>query len=179
MTIDFDLILPDVGEYGKYQKLMVWFVFLPGMIPCGFHAYNQLFMATLPKFRCLVPDLDLVERNYTDDFIRNIGYLYFRLPIFLFIKIFHWRLSYLWKNQCLSIPFVINKEGRWDSSSCSMYARNYSAEENLDALFQHGGNLSSDIPTVPCQAGWKFQYNDQESTTVVAEVSFVFCQIYA
>lgn len=60
-----------------------------------------------------------------------------------------------------------------------MYARNYSAEENLDALFQHGGNLSSDIPTVPCQAGWKFQYNDQESTTVVAEVSFVFCQIYA
>ena len=30
MTVDFDLILPDVGEYGTYQKLMVWFVFLPG-----------------------------------------------------------------------------------------------------------------------------------------------------
>jgi hypothetical protein len=73
-----------------------------------------------------------------------------------------------------SIPFVINKEGRWDSSSCSMYARNYSAEENLAALLQPGGNVSSDIPaTVPCQAGWKFQYSDQESTTVVAEVSFL------
>ena len=74
MTVDFDLILPDVGEYGNYQKLMVWFVFLPGMIPCGFHAYNQLFMATLPKFRCLVPDLDFTERNLTDEFIRNIRF---------------------------------------------------------------------------------------------------------
>ena len=46
--MDFDDILPDVGEYGKYQQLMVWLVLLPGMIPCGFHAYNQLFMATVP-----------------------------------------------------------------------------------------------------------------------------------
>lgn len=74
MTIDFDLILPDVGEYGNYQKLMVWFVFLPGMIPCGFHAYNQLFMATQPKFRCLIPDLDLADRNFTEELIRNARY---------------------------------------------------------------------------------------------------------
>ena len=76
--INFDLILPDVGEYGTYQKLMVWFVFLPGMIPCGFHAYNQLFMATMPKYRCNVPELDSPERNFTDDVIRNVRY-YFTL----------------------------------------------------------------------------------------------------
>ncbi|XP_032777660.2 beta-alanine transporter [Daphnia magna] len=145
MTIDFDLILPDVGEYGNYQKLMVWFVFLPGMIPCGFHAYNQLFMATQPKFRCLIPDLDLADRNFTEEFIRNA-----------------------------SIPFVRNKDGRWNFSSCSMYSRNYSVEEDLTVLLQASGNLSSsDIPTVPCQAGWKFQNNDQETTTVVTEWELV------
>ena len=79
MAVDFDLILPDVGEYGTYQKLMVWLVFLPGMIPCGFHAYNQLFMATQPKFRCLVPDLDTSIRNLTDDFIRNIRFVSLKL----------------------------------------------------------------------------------------------------
>ena len=53
--MDFDDILPDVGEYGKYQQLMVWLVLLPGMIPCGFHAYNQLFMATVPPHHCRHP----------------------------------------------------------------------------------------------------------------------------
>lgn len=69
--IDFDLILPDIGEYGTYQQLMVWFVFLPGMIPCGFHAYNQLFMASIPSsYGCLVPQLD--ETNLSNEVIRNI-----------------------------------------------------------------------------------------------------------
>ena len=70
LPMDFDNILPDVGEYGKYQKLMVWFVLLPGMIPCGFHAYNQLFMATVPKHQCLVPELE--DRNFTREQIQNI-----------------------------------------------------------------------------------------------------------
>lgn len=71
-AVDFDLILPDVGEYGTYQKLMVWLVFLPSMIPCGFHAYNQLFMATVPKFHCRIPELDnIVDPNMTD-VIRNL-----------------------------------------------------------------------------------------------------------
>ena len=47
-----------------------------GMIPCGFHAYNQLFMATQPKFRCFIPELDAdPERNLTDQFIRNLTFV--------------------------------------------------------------------------------------------------------
>ena len=72
--MDFDDILPDVGEYGKYQKLMVWFVFLPGMIPCGFHAYNQLFMATIPKSHCFIANLQ--GHNLTMGQIQNIRYSY-------------------------------------------------------------------------------------------------------
>lgn len=55
-----------------------------------------------------------------------------------------------------------------------MYARNYSEEENLAALLPDDGGLSSNIPVVPCQDGWRFWYNEQEATTVVAEVSLRF-----
>nr|XP_023030415.1 carcinine transporter [Leptinotarsa decemlineata] len=50
--MDFDEILRNVGEFGKYQKLVVWFILLPAVFPCGFHAYNQLFMASIPDHRC-------------------------------------------------------------------------------------------------------------------------------
>lgn len=42
---DLDELLPSIGEFGKYQKLLLWFVCLPACIPCGFCAFNQIFMA--------------------------------------------------------------------------------------------------------------------------------------
>ncbi|XP_050546286.1 beta-alanine transporter [Daktulosphaira vitifoliae] len=50
--MDFDKILMDVGEYGSYQKRLMWIIVLPCVLPCGFHAYNQLFMAATPVFWC-------------------------------------------------------------------------------------------------------------------------------
>ena len=47
MTVDFDLILPDVGEYGTYQKLMVWFVFLPGKFYSFFFKLNQIVVCRI------------------------------------------------------------------------------------------------------------------------------------
>ncbi|KAK7077260.1 hypothetical protein SK128_013691, partial [Halocaridina rubra] len=69
--MDFDEILPDIGEYGTYQKLILWFLLLPGTMPCGFHAYNQLFMAFTPEHWCRVPELD--DRNLSTDFIKNLS----------------------------------------------------------------------------------------------------------
>ncbi|XP_071451578.1 beta-alanine transporter [Hetaerina americana] len=59
--MDLDAILPDVGEFGRYQKALMWFVLLPGVFPCGFHAYNQLFMAAKPDHWCRVPVLEAAE----------------------------------------------------------------------------------------------------------------------
>ena len=56
--MDFDQLLPDIGEYGTYQKLVLWFLLLPGTVPCGLHAYNQLFMAITPEHWCKIPELE-------------------------------------------------------------------------------------------------------------------------
>ncbi|KAK3921901.1 Beta-alanine transporter, partial [Frankliniella fusca] len=69
--MDLDEILPDVGEFGAYQQLLLWFVLLPGVLPCGFHAYNQLFMAASPPHWCHVPELDAL--NISHEWARNLS----------------------------------------------------------------------------------------------------------
>lgn len=163
MTVDFDLILPDVGEYGTYQKLMVWLVFLPCMIPCGFHAYNQLFMATLPKYRCLIPGLDdsasdrSIGSNNTDS-----PFLNFRFHLIFHILLLNF-LKYI-LNYVNSIPLVLNNEGRLDYSSCSIYNLS-SNSTNFDHV-----SFNETSQVVPCQAGWKFQFDDEFASSVVADV---------
>jgi hypothetical protein len=65
--MDLDDLLPQVGEFGRYQKLLMWFVCLPACIPCGFCAFNQLFMADVPDHWCYVRELiDLPEIGSLD-----------------------------------------------------------------------------------------------------------------
>ncbi|XP_070516969.1 carcinine transporter isoform X4 [Cardiocondyla obscurior] len=60
---DFDLddLLPIVGEFGRYQKQLLWLVCLPACLPCGFCAFNQLFMADTPSHWCKVPGLENMD----------------------------------------------------------------------------------------------------------------------
>ncbi|GBP86663.1 Carcinine transporter, partial [Eumeta japonica] len=55
--IDLDDLLPKIGEFGRYQKLLLWLVCLPSCLPCGFGAFNQLFMSDSPDHWCYVPQL--------------------------------------------------------------------------------------------------------------------------
>lgn len=55
--IDLDDLLPKIGEFGIYQKLLLWLVCLPACLPCGFCAFNQLFMTDVPDYWCKVPEL--------------------------------------------------------------------------------------------------------------------------
>ncbi|KAG7162834.1 Carcinine transporter-like 5 [Homarus americanus] len=57
-SMDFDDLLPHVGEFGRYQKLLIFLICLPACIPCGFHAFNQLFMSPSPPHWCRVPELE-------------------------------------------------------------------------------------------------------------------------
>lgn len=64
-----DDILPQVGEFGKYQKLLMWLVCLPACLPCGFGAFNQLFMTETPPHWCKVPEL----QNLSMEMRRNLA----------------------------------------------------------------------------------------------------------
>ncbi|CAH0389882.1 unnamed protein product [Bemisia tabaci] len=63
--MDLDDLLPAIGEFGRYQKLLLWFICLPACIPCGFGAFNQLFMADVPPHWCKVPQLMGPDHNLT------------------------------------------------------------------------------------------------------------------
>lgn len=73
--IDMDDILPQVGEFGTYQKIMLWLVCLPACFPCGFGAFNQLFMANVPNHWCKVSALSNLsfeeQRNLSIPFING------------------------------------------------------------------------------------------------------------
>nr|XP_049691681.1 carcinine transporter isoform X2 [Helicoverpa armigera] len=57
-AIDLDDLLPKIGEFGLYQKLLLWLVCLPACLPCGFCAFNQLFMTDVPDHWCKVSELE-------------------------------------------------------------------------------------------------------------------------
>lgn len=67
-----DDLLPALGEFGCYQKLLLWFICLPACIPCGFCAFNQLFMTDTPDdYWCNVPQLN--DFNLTIEQIRDLA----------------------------------------------------------------------------------------------------------
>lgn len=69
-SLDLDELLPIIGEFGRYQKLLLFLICLPACIPCGFCAFNQLFMTDVPDdFWCAIPELN----NLTAEKRREIG----------------------------------------------------------------------------------------------------------
>ncbi|XP_045626153.2 carcinine transporter [Procambarus clarkii] len=70
-SMDFDDLLPHVGEFGRFQKLLIFLICLPACIPCGFHAFNQLFMSASPPHWCRVPELEGL--GLTEWEIRNLS----------------------------------------------------------------------------------------------------------
>ncbi|KAH1002886.1 hypothetical protein HUJ04_008920 [Dendroctonus ponderosae] len=65
--LDLDEVLSAIGPFGKYQKLVIWLILFPAVFPCGFHAYNQLFMAKMPEHWCRLPGLDGVDGTRTKE----------------------------------------------------------------------------------------------------------------
>lgn len=85
--MDLDNLLPDIGDFGRYQKLLLWLICLPACIPCGFCAFNQLFMTDAPDdYWCFVPELQnlsMIERKNLSIPFNEVFY-----SIYSFFKLF-------------------------------------------------------------------------------------------
>ncbi|XP_045029246.1 carcinine transporter isoform X3 [Daphnia magna] len=64
--MDLDDVLHHAGDWDRYQHLLLWLVCLPACIPCGFAAFNQVFMDRMPEHWCKVPTLISAEWTAED-----------------------------------------------------------------------------------------------------------------
>ncbi|XP_055328916.1 beta-alanine transporter-like [Paramacrobiotus metropolitanus] len=53
---NYDAILDEIGGFGIYQKLILFLVLIPAIIPNGFYNYNIVFMSATPaEYWCRLP----------------------------------------------------------------------------------------------------------------------------
>ncbi|GIY20998.1 organic cation transporter 1 [Caerostris darwini] len=69
--MEFENILQDAGEFGKYQKSLLIKFMAPTTFASAFYVLNVIFMVATPDHRCYVPEL--ASLNLSESEIRNIA----------------------------------------------------------------------------------------------------------
>ena len=57
LSVDFDAILPHVGEMGRYQLALYLLMCIPATLPAAFLAFNQVFLSATPSHWCKIDHL--------------------------------------------------------------------------------------------------------------------------
>ncbi|XP_054164738.1 beta-alanine transporter-like [Oppia nitens] len=68
--MNFYELFSEVDDYGKYQKLMIWFVLFPAQLPYLCQLYCHLFMSITPDHWCRMSLLE--SFNVTEQFSRHL-----------------------------------------------------------------------------------------------------------
>lgn len=127
---------------------------LPGTIPCGFNAYNQLFMASPADHWCKIPELQYMLPEQKD-LLKNIRYFTLSSS----------KLK-LNPNFC-SIPLELI-DGKYRYSKCKMRDYNYT-DILTNGLDKFEWQLNT-APLIPCKNGWNYELLEGE-TSIISEVT--------
>lgn len=63
--MEFEDVIDKLGGYGRFQRLLVWAYLAPASLLMPGYFMNQIFMLSVPKHSCVLPDLALAF-NLTD-----------------------------------------------------------------------------------------------------------------
>lgn len=66
-VIDFDDLLPHIGEFGRYQKIL-FLLMIPFAFFVAFVYFSQIFLTLVPdQHWCRVPELDVFDQMTRDE----------------------------------------------------------------------------------------------------------------
>ena len=74
LSVDFDSILPHVGEMGIYQIGLFFLMCIPACLPAAFLAFNQVFLSASPDHWCKVTELNKYNLPLTQ--VKNLSIPY-------------------------------------------------------------------------------------------------------
>lgn len=139
--MDFESILSEVGDFGKYQKSLLLKFMVPTTFASAFYVLNVIFMVATPDHWCYIPELS--STNLTESDIRD-----FAIP----------KLSDGSSSKCTMYAY-----------NYTAAAAMYKATGNLPE-FKHVGKVIPKKPVRKCFHGWVYQKEWYEET-VVSQVS--------
>lgn len=134
--MDYDALLPEVGAFGRYQKILIGVILIPTVFPCAFQAYSQLFIAATPHHWCRIPELT----DFSDlhlDWIKEI-----------------------------SIPKELHNGQMRYAECQMFKRNYTEIREKFDSIRAGGFNYSSNVERIPCQQGWHYDKSLYPATAV-------------
>lgn len=67
MAADFDEILKEIGDYGRYQKWRVWLLCIAGGILCNFSLMTTILVTYVPPHHCKLPKNATVNESIPEE----------------------------------------------------------------------------------------------------------------
>uniref|UniRef100_A0A182TJ22 Major facilitator superfamily (MFS) profile domain-containing protein n=1 Tax=Anopheles melas TaxID=34690 RepID=A0A182TJ22_9DIPT len=151
-VVDFDDLLPHVGEFGRYQKIL-FLLMIPFAFFVAFVYFSQIFITLVPEEHwCYVPEL----QHLSVEERRALA-----IPV---------DESY---GAELDAGVVGDGSPPIGYSKCTMYAVNFT-----EVLANNIRKADPSWPTQPCRHGWEYNFTDVPYQTAATDFEWVCDHAY-
>lgn len=147
--VDFDDLLPHVGEFGRYQKIL-FLLMIPFAFFVAFVYFSQIFITLVPEEHwCHVPEL----QHLSVEERRALA-----IPV----------------DKSAAGDFAVDGgDGAISYSKCTMYAVNFT-----EVLANNIRTPDPSWPTQPCRNGWEYNFTDVPYQTAATDFEWVCDHAY-